>query len=154
MTLGIVISILVFFTIVIGLMAFIAYMYIKYLKEKEANEQLRFYASIDVNKCAKILDDLVEKEFNDYQKFHPEMIAGNAYLKREDITSIISDITARVYVDITPAIHANLSLIYDIDTKEKIVNLIGEKVGILVMALAATLNSQLIDDSSNIKQES
>ena len=105
------------------------------------------YLSIDISSCYNILDNIVEKEFNDYQKFHPDMLSIDSYIKSTDIQNIISEITTRVYVSITPAIYTNISIVYDINTKEKLINLIGEKVSILVMALAATINSNMIDDS-------
>ena len=119
----------------------------KYLKSKDAVEIDKIYKDIDVEKIDKLLESIIEREFNEYHKFHPELSQEGSYIKRDEINTIVTEITARVYETITPALKYNIGLIYDISTNEKLINLLGERVGVLVMAMAATINSSLIDDT-------
>ena len=120
---------------------------VKYLEKKDTSNNQLEYKDIDVVKIDKLFDDIIEREFNEYLKFHPDLSQEGSYIKRDEIQEIVSAITARVYSTITPAIRYNIGLIYDVDTDEKLINLIGERIGVLVMAMAATINSSLIDDT-------
>lgn len=120
---------------------------INYFKNKQKIDNESSYKNIDVEKIDKIFNDIIEREFNDYQKFHPDISQEGSYIKREEIQEMITDITTKIYKNITPALRYNIGLIYDIGTEEKLINLIGEKTGILVMAFAAVVNSTLVDDT-------
>ena len=120
---------------------------VKYLEKKDASNNQLKYKDIDITKIDKMFNDIIEREFNEYHKFHPELSREGSYIKRDEIQEIVSAITARVYTTITPAVRYNIGLIYDVSTDEKLINLIGERIGVLVMAMAATINSSLIDDT-------
>ena len=119
----------------------------KYLRDKDAKSEQLKYKDVDIVKIDKMFSDIIEREFNEYHKFHPELSQEGSYIKRDEIQQIVSDITTRVFTTITPAIRYNIGLIYDVSTDEKLINLIGERIGVLVMAMAATINSTLIDDT-------
>ena len=131
----------------ISFLAFVVYSTIKYLKEKDTKDSESKYRDIDIEKIDKLFNDIIEREFNEYHKFHPELSQEGSYIKRDEIHDIITVLTSKVYSSITPAIKYNMSLIYDVSTDDKLINLIGERVGVLVMAMAATINSTLIDDT-------
>lgn len=120
---------------------------IKYLENNKVTINDLKYKNIDIKKIDDMFDNVIEREFNNYLKFHPELAQEGSYIKREEINSIVTTITAKVYENITPAIQYNLNLIYNINDKDKLINLIGERIGILVMAMAAAVNSSLIDDT-------
>lgn len=151
MDIAVLIVLLILVVIVCGTLialAWVANETIKYLRHRDASLINNDYKNIDVEKIDKIFNDIVEREFNDYQRFHPDLSQDGSYIKREEIQSIVTDITARVYTHITPAVKYNIGLIYNVDDNEKLVNLIGERVGVLVMGLAAAVNSSMIDDTT------
>ena len=126
----------------------------KYLKEKEERDSHNDFKEVNVEKIDKMFADVVEREFNEYQKFHPDISQEGSYIKRDEIQAMVTAITSRVFVNMTPALRFNIGLIYDISEDEKLINLIGEKVGFLVMGLAAMVNSSMIDDTKvNLNME-
>lgn len=151
MELGILICLILLVLIVCGTMGSVAYALVKftkYLNTKDEIEKDKIYATIDIEQIDGLLKSIIEREFNEYHKFHPELSQEGAYIKRDEIKIMVTEITTRVYNTMTPALKFNLGLIYNIDNDDNLVNLIGERVSVIVMALAATLNSTLIDDSN------
>ena len=139
-------GILIFAVVVFSIYVFLRY--IDYLETKIKSEEQNNYKYIDVAVIDKMLQDIVDREFNEYQKFHPDLMQTASYIKQEEIKSLTAEITTNVYTNITPALRYNFAMVYDISTEEKLINLIGERVAVLVMALSATINSALTDETT------
>ena len=112
------------------------------------------YLNIEINdEIFGLLDKLVEREFNDFIKLHPDKFddSGNAYINEEEYKTFLSTISQRVYKHLTPAIKAKISLVYSFDTEKEQLTIILEKVGVMLAMYRARINSAVIDDTLNEK---
>lgn len=100
-----------------------------------------------------LLDKIIEREFNNYMKLHPDKFddSGNGYMNENDYKINLDAITKRVYNSLTPALKANINLVYKFDTDKDQLTIILEKVGIMLAMYRARMNSAVIDDTLNEK---
>ena len=134
-------------TILIGVV-----MLTRWLIEKEVvNEEepnAKKYVDCHFKEINDLLDDIISYEFDMYSKYHPDMFnSGESYIKPDEMKLLVSRLTSKVFNRITPTIRNNLSLIYNFKSDEELINIIGEKIGILVVGLTATINNSMIDDT-------
>ena len=112
------------------------------------------YIEYDAEKIKTTFENLIEEEFEIYSKLNPTLFApGEAYMNSDDITTTTNIVTSRVFIRITPALKNNLSFIYNFEKDEDIINIIGEKVGLLVVGLAATVNSSMEEDFKDVEKK-
>jgi len=112
------------------------------------------YLSLEISEEKfQLLDKVIEREFNDFIKLHPDKFddSGTAYINEIEYKDFLSQITQRVYRQITPALKANISLVYNFDTKKDQLIIILEKVGVMLAMYRAKVNSAVIDDTLNEK---
>ena len=124
----------------------------RWLIEKEVvNEEepnVKKYVDCHFKEINDLLDDIISYEFDMYSKYHPDMFnSGESYIKPDEMKLLVSRLTSKVFNRITPTIRNNLSLIYNFNSDEELINIIGEKIGILVVGLTATINNSMIDDT-------
>lgn len=128
------------------------------IKDKEIqNISSTRYLSIEISdEKFQLLDKIIEREFNDYVKLHPNEFddSGNGYMNEENYNRILKDITRRIYNNITPALKANIALVYKFETEQDQLTLILEKIGVMLALYRARMNSAVIDDSMNEKTTS
>lgn len=134
-------------TILIGVV-----MLTKWLIEKEViNEEepdVKKYVDCHFKEINDLLDDIISYEFDMYSKYHPDMFnSGESYIKPDEMKILVSRLTSKVLNRITPTIRNNLSLIYNFKSDEELINIIGEKIGILIVGLTAAINNSMIDDT-------
>ena len=101
----------------------------------------------------KLLDKVIEMNFNDYIQIHPEKFdnSGEGYMNEEQYTAILKEITQRIYKNLTPALKAQIGLVYKFDTKDDQLTLILEKVGIILAIYKADMNSKMNDEVTSMK---
>ena len=125
------------------------------IKEKEIeNKRNSLLISTEINEEKfGLFDKIIEREFEDYVKLHPQEFdySGEGYMNQDQYQDILKLITNRIYKALTPALIANISLVYKFDTEEERLTLILEKVGILLAVYRADMNSRMIEDEKNIK---
>lgn len=99
----------------------------------------------------KLLDKVIEMNFNDYLQIHPEKFdtSGEGYMNEDQYSNILKEITQRVYKNLTPALKAQIGLVYKFDTKEDQLTLILEKVGVILAIYKADMNTRMNDDTAN-----
>ena len=125
----------------------------KYLNNKLNNENERFYLDLKINKDNyDILDDIIEYEMNNYQLMHPDVFAldGSSYIKEGEMKDIVANITAAVIKNITPAIRAKLKLMYNFNSNEELITLVGRRAGVLIAMLASEVNSAIEDETTGV----
>lgn len=136
----------------IGIFMFL-YILKKYLNDKLNNENERFYLELKISKDNyDILDDIIEYEMNNYQLMHPDVFAldGSSYIKEGEMKDIVANITASVIKNITPVIRTKLKLMYNFNTNEELITLIGRRSGVLIAMLASEVNSSIEEEKINM----
>lgn len=114
------------------------------MNEKLKLEKIKLYDSIDFDAKENLLDRIVLDTFNNYKISNPELSEDGSYINQDKIVEMVKVITAKTFIKITPAIKTNISLIYNIGKDDNtLINIIGEKIGLLVMDFAAQINSTL-----------
>ena len=144
------ITVLIFvLSLSVGLFLFL-YIMKNYLKDKLNAENERFYLELKINKDNyDILDDIIEYELNSYQLIHPDIFAldGSSYIKEGEMKDIVANITASVIKNITPAIRTKLKLMYNFNTNEELITLVGRRAGVLIAMLASEVNSSIEEET-------
>lgn len=126
----------------------------KYLKNKLTIEQKQFDLSIKIDdEKFDLLDKIITKEIDTYGKVHPDKFSadGTSYIKEEDFKDILAEITANVIRNITPIIKENLKLVYNFKSDSELINIIGNKAGLVLAVLASEINSAIIEDTPIIE---
>ena len=108
--------------------------------------ELKKVIDYDAEKINKTFEDLLTDEFEFYSRKHPDLFQAGNYLKPEEIKDITAIVTTRVMQRMTPALRNNLTFVYNWDSEEDLITLVGERVGMIVVALAAEVNSSLEDN--------
>lgn len=128
----------------IGASAIIIFELCKEGSKIEEKQEVSTYIDYDAEKIKTVFENLISEEFEIYSKLNPSLFTpGDSYLKADDITTTTSIIASRVFKRITPALRNNLKFIYNFKNDEDLINIIGEKVGLHVIGLAATVNGSM-----------
>lgn len=141
----------------IALIAVIFYVIKKHYEMREKEIEIKNsvkYLSVDItDEKFDLLDKLIDREFSDFIKLHPDKFddSGNAYINEEEYKSFLTDITKRVHAQLTPALKANISLVYNFSTDKEQLTIILEKVGVMLAMYRAKINNAVIDDTDNLK---
>ena len=126
----------------------------KYLKNKLEAEDRRFNLSMKINdERFDLLDKIITKEIDTYGKIHPDKFSvdGNSYIREDDFKDILAEITANIIRNITPVIKENIKLVYNFNNDSELVNIIGNKAGLILAVLASEINSAIIEDTPIIE---
>ena len=92
-------------------------LFFKYLNKREERLTREYYGRTEITEDKlELLDILVNTEFETYMKYHPDIfdVSGNSYIKESEFTGIITDITSRVCLRLTPAVQENINLTYNL----------------------------------------
>ena len=141
----------IFIIVFLALLIYAIYMTFKLLREKENRYTREYYTSLDISdEKINILDRLVNIEFENYIRYHPDTfdLSGSSYIKESDFSGIITEITSRVCLRLTPAIKENVMLTYNLGY-EDLVRLIGEKVGLNLAIAASEVNQALLEEPTS-----
>ena len=139
---------------VMGLAVMIRYMNESDMKEEEDVTPKKQYIDCHFKDINEFFDDLIGYEFDLYSKYHPELFnSGESYIKPEEMKDLVSKLTSKVFNRITPTAKNNLSLIYNFKTDDELINIIGEKVGILVIGLTAAINNSMVQEPSVLMED-
>lgn len=109
-----------------------------------------YFKDIPIDKIEEQFNNLISREFLIYQQLHPKYFINGSYIKSIDMQKIIEEATARVFVRITPTIKEQLSLIYNIKEDKDIINIIGEKIGLITVGITKEVNKDIQDDLTTI----
>lgn len=113
-----------------------------YTNEKIKLKKIELYDHIDFKSKEAIIDDIVTNEFNNYKINNPSLVLNDSSPTREETRNIVVAVSAKCYKKITPAIKTNMALIYNIESEDDIINIIGEKVALLVTQFIVELNGR------------
>ena len=113
-----------------------------FTNEKIKLKKIELYDHIDFKSKEVIIDDIVSYEFDKYKLNNPSIFIRETALTREETRDIVVAVSAKCYKKITPAIKTNMALIYNIDVEDDIINIIGEKVALLVTQFIVDLNGR------------
>ena len=113
-----------------------------FTNEKIKLKKIELYDHIDFKSKEVIIDDIVSYEFDKYKLNNPSIFIRETALTREETRDIAVAVSAKCYKKITPAIKTNMALIYNIDVEDDIINIIGEKVALLVTQFIVDLNGR------------
>ena len=113
-----------------------------FTNEKIKLKKIELYDHIDFKSKEVIIDDIVSYEFDKYKLNNPSIFIRETALTREETRDIVVAVSAKCYKKITPAIKTNMALIYNIETEDDIINIIGEKVALLVTQFIVDLNGR------------
>ena len=113
-----------------------------FTNEKIKLKKIELYDHIDFKSKEVIIDDIVSYEFDKYKLNNPSIFIRETSLTREETRDIVVAVSAKCYKKITPAIKTNMALIYNIETEDDIINIIGEKVALLVTQFIVDLNGR------------
>ena len=129
------------FVMMCSLIAFIIYTF---------KREDKYYIHIDFKKIKQDLDDLIIEASTQYMQMRPNLMGEDSYIKSEDMKIITTEIVAKVMSNITPIMRHNLELVYNINTDADLVNIIADKVMIIVINLTANINSAIPQEFSTI----
>lgn len=117
-------------------------------KDASNRKNAKRYVDVDIIDIRTTFDNIINDEINTYFRFHPELVQeGETYLKENDINEIIVDITSRVMQNVTPVLRNNLSFAYNLgDDDVALTNIVGEKVGLVIIGMAAKINNSMADE--------
>jgi hypothetical protein len=102
---------------------------------------LEFYDHIDFDAKHSLLQKIIDDEMDQYKVLNIEyQDAEEIYLNSEMIKDMTNYVTAAVFIRITPAIKANLSLIFDVSDDEKLMIVIGTRVSLEVLQYSIEKN--------------
>lgn len=135
------------FCVLIGEVSYIIYKAIDKIEERKEKEN-RLSVEITDDKL-NILDKIIDIEFENYIKTHPDLfdMNGNSYIKDSQFRKIIVEITDAVAVRLTPTIMEIVQLTYKLDYQQTVI-LVGKKVGLNIAIAAAEINNTLLDEDS------
>ena len=139
---------IIVFNLIIGIGL---YSFYKLYRSKEIRSTREYYTTLDISdEKIVILDKLVNIEFENYIRYHPDIFdtTGNSYIKESDFSGIITEITSRICLRLTPAIKENILLTYNLGY-EDLVRLIGEKVGLNLAIAASEVNQALLEEPTS-----
>lgn len=129
------------FVMMCSLIAFIIYTF---------KREDKYYIHIDFKKIKQDLDDLIIEASTQYMQMRPNLMGEDSYIKSEDMKIITTEIVAKVMSNITPIMRHNLELVYNINSDADLVNIIADKVMIIVINLTANINSAIPQEFSTI----
>jgi hypothetical protein len=137
-----------FVLLMVILFALICFSLCFYMLESKKNKlkEIELYDSINFAAKNELLDSIVKDEFDVYCAFDSNLISDEPFLNEKDQNEMIRRVTINVYKRITPAIRANISLIYNFDSSnkdEQLINIIAKKVSLLVLEFSLEVNRDL-----------
>lgn len=99
------------------------------------------YTTINYQNIEKILDNLIEEEFQKYRLLKIEF-QEDPYINEEDQKQMIIEITSAVYTRIKESrlIRNNLGLVYNIKNKDGFIKIISSRVSIYSIAYVKETN--------------
>lgn len=112
--------------------------------------RIELFNSIDFDQKIELLDKIISESFSEWKLQHIDIDVGDEYITSEMQKDMINIITAKSLNRITYAIRVNLALVYNIDTEEDLINIIGLKTGFIVMNYVSDKNSEAINDENVI----
>ena len=112
--------------------------YIQYKKIKL--EEIRLYESIDFDSKYELLGKIITEEIDDYKIKNFVYREDDLYINEEMQKEMINIVTTKIIKRITPAIKTNLKLIYEINSNEDLINMVGTLVSMEVLSYCIETN--------------
>ena len=125
---------------IIGILIIILLFYfLDILKNKLSFEKEKYYTSIDFKENTRILNELIQEEFEKYIVLNVSY-EKDKFITEENQLKMITDLTTNVFKRITPAILCNLILLYNVNTDKDIINVLSHKISFIVIDYASKNN--------------
>ena len=112
--------------------------YIQYKKIKL--EEIRLYESIDFDSKYELLGKIITEEIDDYKIKNFVYREDDLYINEEMQKEMINIVTTKIIKRIPPAIKTNLKLIYEINSNEDLINMVGTLVSMEVLSYCIETN--------------
>ena len=112
--------------------------YVQYQKIKL--EEIRLYESIDFDSKYDLIGKIVLEEIDDYKIKNFVYREDDLYINEEMQKEMINIVTTKIIKRITPAIKTNLKLIYEINSNEDLINMVGTLVSMEVLSYCIETN--------------
>ena len=112
--------------------------YVQYQKIKL--EEIRLYESIDFDSKYELLGKIITEEVDDYKIKNFAYREDDLYINEEMQKEMINIVTTKIIKRITPAIKTNLKLVYNINSDEDLINIVGTLVSMEVLSYCIETN--------------
>ena len=102
-------------------------------------DELKLYESIDFDSKHELLNKIIDDEINDYE-IRNIAHETDIYITEEMQREMINIVTVKVISRLTDSLKANIKLIYIINSKEDLINVVGTLVSMKVLLFCIDIN--------------